>query len=145
MQSLHDQRNSMRKALTAGRRANGDALVTGRRGINERMEKERRGSQIVNDLNQLQRTTRQRKTMRTIPPVGAIPASRGRASYVPPVKPGGGIASPLTETPDTRTLHPVKTVFSSDGLLAFAFQRTATVTMTDANNAEVLMEFADVS
>lgn len=141
MATLQQQRQAIAAAMAQSRQATGAAS---RRATGAGIESERRGSQIAADLNQLQRAPRQRRALRTVPPVGAIPASRGRASYVPPVAPGGGIASPLTETPDTRTLHPVKTIFSSDGLLAFVFQRTATITMTDANNAEVLMEFADV-
>ena len=55
---------------------------------------------------------------------------------------GGGIASPLTE-PDatTRTYHTSRTITTTDGVFTFVLQDLATIDMTDANGAAVVMEF----
>lgn len=139
--ALSDERRAIGKAITAGRAPTSGAQ---RQAIGKRLETERRGAQVVEDLQRLQRAPQQRRTLRTVPSVGAVPATRGRASYTPPPATGGGISSPLTETPDTRTFHPVRTITTTDGLFVFAMARTATVTMTDATGAEVLMEFDNV-
>lgn len=140
--SLADERRAIRENVAATRAPTAGAQ---RRAIGQRLEAERRGAQVVEDLQRLQRTPQQRRTLRTVPPVGAVTASRGRGSYTPPpAAGGGGISSPLTETTGTRTFHPVRTVTTTDGLFVFAMARTATVTMTDAAGAEVLMEFDNV-
>lgn len=139
--SLADERRAIRENVAATRAPTAGAQ---RRAIGQRLEAERRGAQVVEDLQRLQRPPQQRRTLRTVPPVGAVPASRGRASYTPPPATGGGISSPLNETPGTRTFHPVRTVTTTDGLFVFAMARTATITMTDAVGVEVLMEFDNV-
>jgi len=140
--SLSDERKAIRDDMARARAATGAAQ---RRAIGKQIESERRGARVVEELNRLQRVPPQRRTLRTVPPVGAVPASRGRASYVPPpAATGGGIASPLIEEPGTRTFHLPRIITTSDGLFVFRLRRTASITMKDANNAEVLMEFENV-
>lgn len=140
--SLADERNAIREGMANARTATGAGE---RHAIGKRLESERRGAQVVEDLNRLQRAPQQRRSLRTVPPVGAVPASRGRASYVPPpAGTGGGIASPLIEEPGTRELYEAVTYVSIDGMLAFRTRRVQRVHMKDANGAEVEMEFANV-
>jgi hypothetical protein len=141
--SLESERRAIRNGVAAGRAATGG---NERRAIGKRIESERRGAAVVEDLKRLQSAPQQRRTLRTVPPVGAVPAARGSATYVaPPETGGGGISSPLTETPGTRTFHTPRVVTTTDGMFTFALRRVATITMTDATDAEVLMEFENVS
>lgn len=85
-------------------------------------------------------------TLEGIGPASSVPAQLGRASDLPASQiknPGSeGIASPLTETPATRTRHvtPV-TFFSTDGLIAFRLYPVASVTMTDTEDREVVFNY----
>lgn len=147
------------------RRANGARIESERRAIGTRMETERRAigtnneaarrgvtaSSLKRDLNALETSNRRPAELRTIESVGARPATSGQSYWTPDKEPstGGGIASPLVETAgeggaDTRTYFPEKTVFSTDGLLAFIVKRTKEIQMLDANGAGVTMEFRDV-
>jgi len=139
--SLADERRAIRENVAATRAPTAGAQ---RRAIGQRLEAERRGAQVVEDLQRLQRTPQQRRTLRTVPPVGAVPATRGRGNYTPPPATGGGIASPLVEQPGTRELYDAETFVSIDGLLAFRVRRVKAINMLDANGAEVVMEFANV-
>ena len=64
---------------------------------------------------------------------------------------GGAIASPLTEStvvigvntvPD-RTYYAERTLISTDGLFTFKVKDIKSQKFTDANNAEVILNFAD--
>lgn len=55
---------------------------------------------------------------------------------------GSGIASPLTESQE-RLYYDQQNLVSSDGLFVLAFARPKTLTFTDANNNEVVIEYAD--
>jgi len=57
---------------------------------------------------------------------------------------GGGIASPLTETPSTRETHPIKIITSSDGILTHEYKNIKKLTFTDADTAEVVINREDV-
>jgi hypothetical protein len=64
---------------------------------------------------------------------------------------GGAIASPLTETtvvigPNTvpeRTYYAERTLTSTDGLFTFKVKDIKSQKFTDANDAEVILNFAD--
>jgi hypothetical protein len=58
---------------------------------------------------------------------------------------GQGIASPLTETAyGDRTWHTaVHTLTSTDGLFTIEFSCLESLTMTDANNSQVVLQFDD--
>jgi|TARA_Y100000034_G_scaffold131797_1_gene193336 hypothetical protein len=84
-------------------------------------------------------------TLRREEPRGAIPAGRGRVerNYQAPSNPssGGGIASPLVEADfSDREWWPLG-IPSTDGLLYFPAPKK--ITMTDANGAEVVLEYAE--
>lgn len=142
--TLAQQRAAIAAGVSATRAGTSAAE---RRAIGQRIVAERRGESVVEDLNRLITPTRQRRTLRTVPPVGAVPATRGRGTYVPPpATGGGGIASPLVEASYAeREWYAEKTITSSDGLLSFRMRGIKQLRMLDANDAEVLMQFAEPS
>ncbi|MFZ3182918.1 MAG: hypothetical protein WA173_02075, partial [Pseudomonas sp.] len=76
----------------------------------------------------------------------ALPAKRGRADYkAPAAGTGGGIASPLIETAGTREFHEGVLLPSTDGLAWVLWRSVKKVTMTDANEATVVMEYLNVT
>lgn len=136
--SLADERRAIRENVAATRAPTAGAQ---RRAIGQRLEAERRGAQVVEDLQRLQRTPQQRRTLRTVPPVGAVPATRGRGTYTPPPATGGGIASPLTEQSYAAREYWAGGLPSTDGLLMLPAEKR--VIMTDANGAEVIFDYAE--
>lgn len=72
----------------------------------------------------------------------AIPARTGTGK--PAASSGAGsIASPLTEASyAARLWHPATTIYSSDGLFSATRTPIKQVTMTDANGATVVFNFA---
>ena len=56
---------------------------------------------------------------------------------------GTGIASPLTESPGSRTYHDAQTIYSSDGFLALEWSPAHELTCTDANDEDVVIVLAD--
>lgn len=144
MATLEEQRRASGARMEAERRAIGTRLEAERRAIGARMEAERRGTDIADDMQRLDRPPPPRRSLPSVPPLGALPPARGRGTYTPPAghSGGGGIASPLTEK--SREYHESKLVSTFDGLAYFIVRRTARLTMTDASGAEVVMEFADV-
>lgn len=118
----------------AARRAGGQAMIDRRTGKAE-----------VDDINALVSPPRQQRSLRTVEPRGALPAQRGTGAYVAPPASSGGIASPVTETPNTRTFHESVIRTSMDGAVFFEVRAAKTVAMTDANGAEVVMEYANVT
>lgn len=86
-------------------------------------------------------------TLRPEEPRGGIPAARGYAEkqYQPGSGAGAsGIAGPLTEVPNTRTYHEdiVYQMYSSDHLLAVEICPLASIRMLDAEEREVVFNFA---
>ena len=132
MATLQQQRQAIGAAMESNRRAGGHAMI-----------ERRTGRAVADDINSLAESRPQRKTLRPIAPVGALPPTRGRGVYkAPPAGAGGGIASPLTEkligsggklVPD-REYWPAG-MTSSDGL--FVLPAIKTLNLTDANGAEV--------
>lgn len=139
MATLAEQRAAIAAGMAASRAATGEAE---RRAIEQRLVEERTGKSVMDDLNRLSTPTRPHNTLKTIPPVGAIPAGRGRADYKAPANSNtAGIASPVTE-PDyaAREFWPGGLV-SSDGL--FFLPAIKKVVAADANGAEVIFEYAN--
>lgn len=146
MATLQEQRQAIAQGMASSRAATGGDE---RRATGQRIIEERTGKAVADDLNRLISQPRQRQTLKTVSPVGALPAGVGRGVYVPPAATtGGGIASPLTEktkvvggktVPDNELWaagYP-----SSDGLLVLPAWKT--VRLTDANGAEVVFEYAN--
>lgn len=131
--TLAQQRAAIRAGVSATRAGTGAAE---RRAIGQRIVAERRGESVVEDLNRLITPTRQRRTLRTVPPVGALPVARGRGNYTPPpARGGGGMASPLTEQDYAlRTLHAARYLETSDGIFTFELMPPAKIVMTDADD-----------
>ena len=136
MATLADQRRAIRTGVNSTRAATS--------------ADERRGETVVQDLNRLITPQTQRRTLRSVPPVGAVPATRGRGNYTPPPATGGGIASPLTEqtrieggnvVPD-RDRYPEISAATSDGLFTFLLEPIKTLRWTDANNAPGQIDLA---
>jgi hypothetical protein len=147
MATLAEQRRAIRDSVNSSRAATG---ADERRATGRRIEAERRGESVVQDLNRLITPQTQRRTLRTVPPVGAVPVTRGRGNYTPPPATGGrGISWPLTEgsagesAEYTRTYHDTPTVLiTTDGLVALELPQIATITMRDANGSVGDMRFA---
>jgi hypothetical protein len=139
--------------LDAERRAIGERMERERRAADPgaamranglRLERERTGAAVQKDINSLVRPTAQRQQFKTVPPLGALPAQRGRADYKAPAaaSTGGGIASPLIEgSAATREYFDQQLLPSTDGLVWTRWKSVKKITMTDANSAEVVMEF----
>ncbi|WP_324730968.1 hypothetical protein [Pseudomonas paeninsulae] len=145
MATLQEQRQAIASGMAARRAPTGEAE---RKATGQRIIEERTGKSVVDDLNKLTQPVRQRRPLKTIQSVGAIPATTSRSSYKEPAATTGGIASPLTEktkvaagktVPDNE-LWPAGYP-SSDGL--FVLPAFKTQRFTDANGAEVVLEFAN--
>ena len=144
--ALGDSRRASGQAMEQGRRNIGRANEASRRAAGQAMIEERTGKAVVDDLNRLTKQQTNRRPLPAISPVGALPASRGRGVYkAPPVSTGGGIASPLTEAADSREYYAAVEKPSTDGLVFFSVRAVQRVHMTDANNAEVVLEFQNVT
>jgi hypothetical protein len=141
MATLEQQRRAIGAGITQARAATGESE---RKATGKRMEAERRGESVVEDINSLVAPAKPRRTLRTVPLVGAVPAGRGRADYTPPVtSTGGGIASPLTETDYAlREFHPSLYLQSADGIFVWEIKPPSKIVMEDANGAPVEQVFA---
>lgn len=145
MATLAEQRKAIGKSISAGLDS-GKSAAKERRAIGQRIEAERRGTAVVEDINRLQQPAPVRRTLRTIQPLGALPPARGVGTYKPPPaapNPGGGIASPLTEQSyAAREFHDRRFVFSADGVFVWEMKPVRKIVMTDANGATVEQIFA---
>lgn len=139
--TLAQQRAAIGAGITSTRAGTGAAE---RRAIGQRIVAERRGESVVEDLNRLITPTRQRRSLRPVPAVGALPVARGRGNYTPPPPAvGGGIASPLTETDYAlREFHPSRYLQSADGIFVWEIKPPSKIVMSDANGATVEQVFA---
>ncbi|MCF6780931.1 hypothetical protein [Stutzerimonas stutzeri] len=142
------RRRASGAAMEASRRNSGAAMEASRRAGGAAMEANRRGQQVVEDIHSLAPPPAQRKTLRTIDPVGALPPRRGSGVYQAPAagnNTGGGIASPLTEVPGSREYYASTVVIPSvDGSSYMAIQVPARIRMTDANGTEVVFQYRQV-
>ena len=120
-----------------------------RQGIRDNLESRQQAmaDRLVQTLADNLGPTRTPPTLRREEPRGAIPAGRGRVerNYQAPTNPssGGGIASPLTEQHFSTREYWEAGIPSSDGL--FMYPAPKKITMTDANGAEVIFDYADPS
>jgi hypothetical protein len=141
---LGDARRANGARIESERRAIGQRMESERRANGRRIESERTGAAVQDDINSLVRPVVVRKQLATVPPVGALPLKRGRADYKAPAAAatGVGIASPLTEgSASTREYYDQQLLPSTDGLVWIRWKSVKKITMTDANSAEVVMEF----
>lgn len=141
---LGDARRAIGTRMERERRAADPGAA--RRANGARIERERTGAAVQDDINSLVRPVAVRKQLATVPPVGALPAQRGRADYKAPAaaSTGGGIASPLTEQSYAeREWHAEKTLKSSDGLLSFRVKAIKQLRTTDADDVEVIMIYKE--
>jgi hypothetical protein len=139
MATLAQQRQAIAAGMAASRAPTGEAE---RKAIGKSIEAERRGESMVEDINRLVTPTKPRRTLRTVPLVGAVPAGQGRANYTPPpaAGAGGGLVSPITETNFAlREYWPVG-LTSSDGLLILPAVKK--IVATDAEGVEEVREYA---
>lgn len=140
-----ERRRASGAAMEASRRNSGAAMESSRRAGGAAMTERRTGKSVVEDINALAAPPRQRKALRAVDPVGALPASRGSGTYQAPAASGGGIASPLTEVPQTRTYYTEEqsqSIYSNDYLLSMEVLPLKSLFLTDASGAEVQMNFA---
>lgn len=155
MATLQQQRQAIAAGMAASRaptgqaerQAIGAAMESNRRAGGQAMIERRTGRAVADDINSLTEARPQRKTLRPIEPVGALPPTRGRGVYkAPPAAGAGGIASPLVEQSfDEREYWPERSVTSVDGLLSFRIRPIKEIVQTDANGAEVRQQFAEPS
>lgn len=136
--TLADERRAIAQGMAASRAATG---ADERRAIGQRLVNERRG--IKEDLNALEKSPRKNAQLPQLKRRGTRGPAVGVGSWVPPAATGGGggLVSPIKEV--SRTLHPARVVWSSDGLVAFSLQRTNELVMRDAQGAEETRIFAD--
>jgi hypothetical protein len=139
MATLAQQRRAIADGMSSSRAATGESE---RRATGKRIEAERRGESVVQDLNRLITPVPKRRALSAVQPVGALPAARGSSTYVEPpaTGTGGGIASPLTETDYTLREYWPGGLPSTDGLLMFPAEKK--VVMADADSAEVIFNYA---
>lgn len=141
MASLQEQRRAIAEGMRRSRAATGEAQ---RNATGNSIIEQRTGRAVADDINRLTKPPAQRRTLRPLEPVGSLPASRGRGVYKPPAAGGtAGIASPLTEEAATRAYYPNRLIASTDGTVFFSVRAVKTLTMRDANDAEVVLELTD--
>jgi hypothetical protein len=102
--------------------------------------------QLVEDLKSLiKREARIKAGLPSPAERDDIPASRGvgLATVTNKKSSSSGIASPLTEQADKRTTYPERYITSTDGLFTLAWSPVLQATYTDANGAEVVVNYAD--
>lgn len=141
--SLADERRAIAQGMAASRAATG---ADERRAIGQRLVNERRG--IKEDLNALEKSPRKNAQLPQLERRGTRVPAVGVGSWNPNRVPvtgggGGGLVSPIEEV--SRTLHPARLVWSSDGLVAFSLQRTNELVMRDAQGTEETRIFADAT
>ena len=147
-------------SLESERRAIGKNNEAARRGIGDRMIKDRatiragisaaRASTFKSDLNTLETPPRKSATLKKVEEKGVRPAAVGTGTYKAPAATGGGIASPLTEKTkvvDAKTLPdrdywPSMLLTTSDGLLTFEVKPLKAWKFTDADDNPVQMNIA---
>lgn len=137
MATLAEQRAAIAQGMAASRAPTAGAE---RRATGQRIIEERTGKSVAEDINRLVNPVRQRRSLTSVPVVGAVPAGVGRGSYKEPTATTGGIASPVTE-PDfaAREFWP-NGLKSSDGL--FFMPAVKKIVAQDASGAEVIFEYA---
>lgn len=114
------------------------------------MEEARRasGRKMRDDMRALAENNRPERTLPELPVRGKQPAKRGTAVWQggEPSSGGGGIASPLTELDvDDREYWDRSYLLSAEFLVGIELKPLKQVTMIDAEDAEVIMQYAEPS
>ena len=139
MATLEEQRRAIDDNMRNRRAATGAAE---RRAIGDAMVARRTGRSVQADVNALVNRPRQRQALPSVEPRGGIPARVGVGSYGgnPQGGGGGGIASPLTEVPNSREyLTDTTWVETIDGSGLFRVRVAKKVTLTDADGETVII------
>lgn len=136
MSTLEEQRRATGRRIVEERKATGRAIVERRTGRADAL-----------DINAVVDRPRQRGTLRTIEPRGAIAPQRGRGEYKAQAGGGGGggggVAWPLEEIDGTREYHSQERVIqSTDGALFMAIKMPAVVHMLDADGEERVFKYS---
>ncbi|MCO7558056.1 hypothetical protein [Metapseudomonas otitidis] len=143
--SLESERRANGAALEASRRGAGAALESSRRAVGTAMVARRRGEQLQRDLDGLSARGVSQRTLRQVQPRGGISGGISTVHWSESARPaasgGGGIASPVTEVSFDARQWWDDGWKTSDGL--FTIPMPKKITMRDANNAEVVFEFAN--
>ncbi|RRV41269.1 hypothetical protein EGJ86_07230 [Pseudomonas sp. o96-267] len=141
MATLAQQRAAIAAGMRASRQATSEAS---RRATGEAIVSRRTGRDEVDDLNAVISQPRQRTSLRSVEPRGSVPALVGRGNYAAPPATGGGIASPLVEpTASTREYYDPVLLPTTDGLAWVRWRSVKKFVMQDANDDEVILEFAN--
>lgn len=145
--ALGDERRASGRRMEQARRQIGIDNEAARRMLGRQMEAARRGEAVVEDIARLTPPPAPRRTLPGVSSVGGFGAQRGRADYNPPrsLGGGGGIASPLIEQPDTRTYYDSVVIPSTDGMAWIKWRSVKKITMRDANDELVEMEYLNVT
>ncbi len=139
MATLEEQRRAIADNMRNRRAATGEAE---RRAAGDAMVARRTGRSVQADVNALVNRPRQRQALPSVEPRGGIPARVGVGSYGgnPQGGGGGGIASPLTEVPNSREyLTDTTWVETIDGCGLFRVRVAKKVTLTDADGETVII------
>ncbi len=143
-------------SLESERRAIGKNNEAARRGIGDRMIKDRatiragisaaRASTFKSDLNTLETPPRKSATLKKVEEKGVRPAAVGTGTYKAPAATGGtggGIASPLTEVAvdgvGDREYWPAMIQETTDGLISFEVRAIKTWKFLDADGNPVVL------
>lgn len=113
------------------------------------MEEARRasGRKMRDDMRALAENNRLERTLPVLPVRGGQPAKRGSAIWqggAPSSGGGGGIDSPLTEKPGTRTYYDTAIIVPDGGYFAYLVRPVKQLTLTDASGAEVKLRLEPV-
>lgn len=116
-----------------------------RRASGRKMEEDRRasGRAFRDDLNALAQARQSKNTLPVVPKRGGMIAARGTANWDRPNAGTGGIASPLTETPDTRLYFAEAVVIPADGYFVYSVKAVKKLTLTDADGNPVEINLAE--
>ncbi|WP_263147912.1 hypothetical protein [Pseudomonas sp. RIT-PI-AD] len=134
-------------SLADERRAIDTRIRGERQAIDPRMRGERQASadELAENLNRLVNPPRQNQPLRPLDPRGKLAAQTGKGTWNKPATNTGtgGVASPLTEVPNTREYYdPISNLYSNDYFLSVELRPVKAMHMVDANNAPVVMQFA---
>ena len=95
------------------------------------------------DLRALSEAPKVREPLPVVPKRGGMIAARGTANWDRPNAGTGGIASPLTETPDTRLYFAEAVVIPADGYFVYSVKAVKKLTLTDADSNPVEINLAE--
>lgn len=141
MKTLAEQRAEIAKSIRDGRTATSEAS---RRAIGEAIVKRRTGKAEVEDINAVVQQQRTKAQLPVLDQRGGVPAQRGKGSYDASKNNTAGIASPLTEpAASTREYYDPALLPTTDGLAWVRWRSVKKIVMQDANDAEVVLEFAN--